>query len=482
MPTFSRLFRLAKTQAELDFVDVDLERDSPLFVDPFALGQRLDNWSHEAALTVATFFQEVVTRIKNGEDDSAVELLMHLHEPNETRLGYSKNMPKGAGLGTEQAGELFDALKTSSAVRTGFITSLEEAELMIEGIGRDKISDLTTNIIRAHLIEYTESQCALYGIPTQEVALPPCFDVESMSWEERFAKGPVYKNKPILLVPKVIVRYAPAYQNQKYYQHNVLNFLKARELANPQSRLVRVLRLKKGRIVRKLTKKTLKEHFPNTKNYLFEFSRKHPEVLRGYRSQLETIERSGSAAELGQEDESLLAVALAAALKSIKPGDAEATQYHRLMIGIVEFLFYPSLLHPKKEKEIHEGRKRIDIVMENGATGGPFFTLSNAQRIPCLYVPFECKNYGREVGNPELDQLAGRFSLNRGKAGFLCCRNFANRATFIKRCRDTIKDDRGLIIPLDDKTVVSLLKLIGKGERTGFDKALSDLIAEVLLS
>ena len=101
--------------------------------------------------------------------------------------------------------------------------------------------------------------------------------------------------------------------------------------------------------------------------------------------------------------------------------------------------------------------------MENGATGGPFFTLSNAQRIPCLYVPFECKNYGREVGNPELDQLAGRLFLNRGKAGFLCYRNFANRITFIKRCRDTIKDDRGLIIPLDDKTVVRLLKLIEKG-------------------
>lgn len=173
---------------------------------------------------------------------------------------------------------------------------------------------------------------------------------------------------------------------------------------------------------------------------------------------------------------------MATALKAIKPGDAAATDYHRLMIGIVEFLFYPSLVHPKREKEIHDGRKRIDIVMENGATSGPFFTLPNAQRIPCLFVPFECKNYGREVGNPELDQLAGRFSLNRGKAGFLCCRNFADRATFIQRCRDTIKDDRGLIIPLDDSTVLRLLGLIEKGERDDVNKAISDLIAEVLFS
>jgi hypothetical protein len=41
---FSRAFGLDKTQAELDFVDVDLERDAPLFVDPFAISQLLLNY------------------------------------------------------------------------------------------------------------------------------------------------------------------------------------------------------------------------------------------------------------------------------------------------------------------------------------------------------------------------------------------------------------------------------------------------------
>jgi hypothetical protein len=84
----------------------------------------------------------------------------------------------------------------------------------------------------------------------------------------------------------------------------------------------------------------------------------------------------------------------------------------------------------------HEGRKRIDIVMENGAHTGIFYALPNIRRLPCAYVPLECKNYGREVGNPELDQLAGRFSVNRGKVGFLCCREFQDRDLFIRRCRD----------------------------------------------
>jgi hypothetical protein len=35
----SEAFNLEKTQAELDFVDVDLARDAPLFIDPFAISQ-----------------------------------------------------------------------------------------------------------------------------------------------------------------------------------------------------------------------------------------------------------------------------------------------------------------------------------------------------------------------------------------------------------------------------------------------------------
>jgi len=53
---FSRAFGLTKTQAELDFVDVDLERDAPLFVGPFAISQRLDSLSQECHLTLHGFF------------------------------------------------------------------------------------------------------------------------------------------------------------------------------------------------------------------------------------------------------------------------------------------------------------------------------------------------------------------------------------------------------------------------------------------
>ena len=151
MPKFSRVFQLHKSQAELDFVDVALDTDSRLFVDPFSISQRQDRWSQSAHQTLITFFQTVVDEIRAGNHERALALLRHLHEPNETRLGYSRRRPQGSGIGNEQAVEFFEALRDSAAVQTGFLTSLEESELMVDGVSFDRISDLTTNVIRSHL-------------------------------------------------------------------------------------------------------------------------------------------------------------------------------------------------------------------------------------------------------------------------------------------------------------------------------------------
>src|SRR5712692_3754680 len=294
MPIFSVAFGVRKTQPELDFVDVSLNTDNRLFVDPFALSQRPDRWSQNAHLTVVTFFQAIIDDIRAGREDHALELLRHLREPNETRLGYSRQRSQGAGIGDEQAEDLFEALRDSSAVRTGFINSLEESELMIEGISHDKISDLTTNIIRGELAGYTTEQCVLHNVPTRDVAMPPCFNTDAMDWQDRYLSLPIYGDRPILLVPKSIVRRTSAYRHPKYYQHFVLNYLQREELDNPQSRLVRTLR--DGR--RKVHKKDLVALYPRTKEFLYDFSRRHPEVLREYRESLAQAERQGTSSDV----------------------------------------------------------------------------------------------------------------------------------------------------------------------------------------
>ena len=142
----------------------------------------------------------------------------------------------------------------------------------------------------------------------------------------------------------------------------------------------------------------------------------------------------------------------------IPMGNEAASQYHNMMIGVLELIFYPHLINPYKEQEIHEGRKRIDIVFENAAEQNSVLDrLISKHHIPCQYIFFECKNYSRDVANPEMDQLSGRFSPRRGRVGFLLCRNIDDFDLFIKRCKDTYNDDRGLIIPLVDNDIISLL-------------------------
>lgn len=132
------------------------------------------------------------------------------------------------------------------------------------------------------------------------------------------------------------------------------------------------------------------------------------------------------------------------------------SKYHNLIIGILELLFYPNLSSPRKEKDIHAGRKRIDIVFDNSSETGFFFNLPNKNiLLPCPYVYVECKNYTGEVANPEIDQLSGRFSNRRGRIGILTCRELEDN--FIKRCADTYEDERGLVIPLEDKDLKQAL-------------------------
>ncbi|MEO6970993.1 MAG: hypothetical protein ABI217_08880 [Chthoniobacterales bacterium] len=207
----SECYQLGKSQSELDFVDLEVGVDNFLFIDPFAISQRPDPWSQDAHQIIVDFFQRIVTLIRANDRVRALEALSHLREPNETRLGYSRGRSQGAGIGNIQADDLLNALSRSSAVQTGSLTSLEECELMIEGIGRDKISDLTTNIIRRKLAIYTKEQCELHSIATSTLPLPPYYDAHEHQWRSEYFDLPIADGRPLVLVPKLIARYTFSY-------------------------------------------------------------------------------------------------------------------------------------------------------------------------------------------------------------------------------------------------------------------------------
>lgn len=454
----SEVFHIAKTQYELDFVDIDVVKDSHLYLDPFFISSRPDPWSVDTSRTIKSFFQYAIDLIKTGLIDEAKSLFVHLNEPNETCLGMSKHKPRGNGMGKDNAEQVFDSLMKSKAVETGLVENLEDTAIFIDGIGKDKVSDATTNIIRKSLLQYTENQCELWGIPLTPMA-PSGFywDIDSRSWQQTFCKRLIIGNTSYLLVPKQAVTFYKDYIGQQYHQHYVLNFLQGEHLQR-NSGLVRVRQFKDGTKERYVTKDDIKDsEAPFSKELLRNFTRSHPDIFAKF--QKEKAARLKPIQNEKITEMSLLEIIelLKKELKDIQPGNDNASKYHKLMIGIAELIFYPHLTHPIKEKEINDGRKRIDFTMDNSATSGFFHKLHDIHKIPAGYALIECKNYTNDVENPELDQLSGRMTVNSRMFGILFCRNLKDVDLIKKRCIDYWKQKRELIFVVTDSEILKWL-------------------------
>ena len=176
MPKFSKHFKINAPQSQLDFVDVSTDYDLPVYVDPYALEIQDDVWSGQCSELIRTFFKEVLEALRKDDMTRAVNLMSHLHEPPETFLGVSKGEPKGRGVGAKQARQIITGMKKSKAYESGVLSDLSEVALFVERVGRDKISDLTTNILRKKLSEYTQQVCDLFGIEVEDYNGPPAWD------------------------------------------------------------------------------------------------------------------------------------------------------------------------------------------------------------------------------------------------------------------------------------------------------------------
>ena len=458
----SEYYGLGKNQASLDFVDVHIDTDTRLFIDPTALHLLDGGWGDRCISLIQDYFSLVLQRIKDGEHKEARKLLASLNEPNETKLGYSAGRPHGHGMGKKLAEKMWHGLKESQAVRTGLIKDLEDTALLIDGIASDVISDIVTNIIRGALLEYTADMCREYGIPLQSgVASGPIWNPDVKMWQRKHVEQPVTHDGRLLLVPKAIVRHTITYQADNYYNMYILSKMQEEEAAKG---LVQIL---KSGETKPLSKKSLKERFGSAgKQQNRRFTPDWPEVLDQYRSDKqsepkEPLSHNQIAATVsvpGPDWDNLLN-----RLSSVPIGANGAHEYELVIKDLLTALFYPWLMYPKTQVKIHDGRKRIDITFTNAAEDDFFAWVRNNYFAP--YIIVECKNYAADPVNPELDQLSGRFGNRRGQFGILVCRNIEDKNRFTQRCKDTATDGRGYIIALDDEDIRQLVSAVRFGNK-----------------
>ena len=453
----SLYYDLKRTQATLDFLDVDIYNDIKLYIDPYAFELIPSEFSDRCKFYIQNYFDTLINYITIGDIDSARKILLELREPNETHLGMSKEESKGRGLGPFLASQILDSLQESEAIKTGLLQSIEESALLVPGVSYDIISDIVTNIIRQELISYTQDMAELYNIPLEDnVNSGPLWNTDTKQWYSKLVSLPKTDKGILILIPKAIIRKRTNYDIDEYYNYYVLDFLRTQEF-KAGSGLIELL--KNGK--RRITKKSLEAKYGSEKKAVsVRETLKNPEIINKYReSKMNNI-----SSPLDHEDLSIIENIpnidlneIYNRLIAIPAGKKHADKYEKVVEELLSAIFYPDLMYPKAQHRIHDDRKRIDITYTNISQSGFFYWL--ALNYPASHIYVECKNYSADLKNPEYDQLAGRFSMSRGKFGLLVCRENVNTKLALLRSIDTARDDRGYIIVIEDNDFQDLIDI-----------------------
>lgn len=460
----SQHYRLGVSQPSLEFLDVDMATDTPVFIDPHAFQYVQDDWGRECVALLQDFYDEVLTAVRAGDQRRGLTLLGHANESNEVHLGLSKKRSQGSGVGPDLARGIYAAIASSGAITSGLTQDVEDILLFVEGVGHDRVSDMTINVVRRQLIAFTQEMCHKYGIPMRpSVESGAMWDRANHRWVQNRTYYPIANSQKLLLVPKSVVRRSGTFDPGDYLNNFVLPYLVDVELEDDNSSLIQRRAAKgKHRGAKFVTKKSIVERDGKpAKLWNTEVTARNPSILEHYRAsradKSQPPPHNEIAALTGTDEpdwDQLLGDVL-----SIPSGKKYADDYHRAVQNLLNALFYPALDLPRREFPIHAGRKRIDIMYVNMANDGFFNWMNGAAGVECPQVVVECKNYTGALANPEFDQLAGRFSQRRGRLGLLLYRGFKdNKDSVIQHCRDACLDNRGVVIALDDKDLKKLVK------------------------
>lgn len=196
-------------------VDISLVCDVPLFIDPMLIFNSEKDIYRELHNSIIRYFHFLYTKATQELTSKEIDAWFNFSEVPNNWLGYSLFGNKGLALGKKYANFLYENI--AFAINTHDISKsahIEKVMLLYEGSGKDKISDLTVNLIKGFLCEYTEEFSLKYikrefldTFPVDKVY----FNYETESFiSKEFVLPYIYnedgKKEYILLTPYDILR------------------------------------------------------------------------------------------------------------------------------------------------------------------------------------------------------------------------------------------------------------------------------------
>ena len=210
---FSQIFGVdAEVMDEYGALDVSLVSDLPLFVDPFLLFHSENaeyQVLHDAIIKYLIFLRD---KSDITLDRALIRNLYSFKEVKQNWLGFTFLGNDGRGLGPDFAKSLHSALNSiltnfgSESITQG--SHLEKLALIKEGVGRDSISDFTTNLIKGYLLEYTQAFARTHLDPSlcaDTAVTRAVFNYDTEVWATKSYFLPRFDGDFVLLTPTAIL-------------------------------------------------------------------------------------------------------------------------------------------------------------------------------------------------------------------------------------------------------------------------------------
>ena len=146
--------------------NISLVADLPLFIDPFLLFNSKKEEYQKLHTEIIRYLQFLKSKSSSSLERGLLNAWYRFPEVKQNWFGFTDISNDGHGLGPKFASALnenLDNIFRDFGKESVTVSShLEKLCLIREGVGKDNISDFTTNLVKAFLLDYTETFARKY--------------------------------------------------------------------------------------------------------------------------------------------------------------------------------------------------------------------------------------------------------------------------------------------------------------------------------
>lgn len=188
--------------------DISVVTDLPVFIDPFLLfnsDKEEYRALHQQIVDYLCFLRD---HAREPLDSGRIKSWYTFSEVRQNWLGFAVGSNRGHGLGKKFAVALHSALgNLLRNIGNEPITSsshVEKLALVSNGVGRDTISDLTTNLLKHFLLKYTSDFATRHLTPDSRKKVPVArakFNYNTQTWAAETYELPFTDGDFVILTP-----------------------------------------------------------------------------------------------------------------------------------------------------------------------------------------------------------------------------------------------------------------------------------------